>query len=174
MIARPDKDRTKLTLGIDKQVIDKAKAAGINISSVTELLLKAMTFEPKRESYNDVLRSYENFLDAIKQILSKYKTGLTIGKISRFSEINENEIVDDTINLDRFGVLYLWNDELEVASKVSVDQIINDLYPVNQILQDLLQELIKVSESSKDKLRELTFALKFLKTLSEDEKELKS
>ena len=161
--------KTKLMLGVDKEVIMKAKQAKINISSVTEKLLKVMTLEPEAESYNDVL-SYENFLGMIKQILRKYKTGLTIGKISRFSRNeNENEIIHDTINLDRFGVLYLWDDELEVASKVSVDQILNDLYPASKILQDLLEKLVKVSEDSKEKHRELNFALKFLKTLSEEE-----
>jgi hypothetical protein len=38
----------KLTHGIDKDVIEKAKAAGINISSIAENLLKTMIYELKK------------------------------------------------------------------------------------------------------------------------------
>jgi hypothetical protein len=161
-------EKAKLTLGIDKEVIKKAKAAGINISSITEQLLKAMTFEPKNGvSYDDVIKSYESFLDAIKKILRKYDLSLTIGEKARLSDFDQ-QVVEDNINLDAGGGLYLWNDEIERAFKVSVNEVFNDLYPVNKILNDLITKLIEVTEDSKIKLQELNFALKLLNALSQE------
>jgi len=57
-----------VTLGIDKDVIEKAKAAGINISSIAENLLKTMTYELKNDdednnnngnTRHDIARAYE-------------------------------------------------------------------------------------------------------------------
>jgi hypothetical protein len=166
------KDKTKLTLLVDREVIEKAKAAGINISSITEQMLRVMTFEPsKEESYDQVVKSYENFLQALKQVLRQYNTWLQIGERSGFSRFNRNELVTERINLDGYAGLLIPEDEDEgiEAHQVSVKEVVNDLYPVGKILQDLLNQLIRVSEDSKDKSRELNFAVKFLKALSEEE-----
>ena len=47
-----DQRKHKLTLGLSKEVIDKAKAAGINISRLTENLLIVPTYQhPNRARY---------------------------------------------------------------------------------------------------------------------------
>jgi hypothetical protein len=164
-MSEPSGEKTKLTLGIDKEVIKKAKAAGINISSITEQLLNVMTSGPN----TDIVKSFEAFLNALRHILIKNNISLTIGQ-NRSWDYKNQEPIDNSINLDRDGTLYIWHDESESAFKVSLSEVLNDLYPPNQILNNLFQELIKVTENNKAKLQELNFALKLLKTLSEEEK----
>jgi post-segregation antitoxin (ccd killing protein) len=69
-----------VTDGIDKNVIEKAKTAGINISSIAENLLKTMTYELKNDEDNnngntrhDVARAYEALFREAWLLLSKYE-----------------------------------------------------------------------------------------------------
>jgi post-segregation antitoxin (ccd killing protein) len=49
-MARDKTEKQKLTLGIESGIIDKAKAAGINISAITEHLLRSITYDPKGDT----------------------------------------------------------------------------------------------------------------------------
>ena len=58
---------------INKNVIQSAKAAGINVSAVTEYLLKAITHQPNnRNTRDDVVRVYEGLLSKAWSLLAKY------------------------------------------------------------------------------------------------------
>ena len=48
----------KLTLAINKDVIDQAKNAGINISSMTERLLQSYMIDMEGSSKDDVAKAY--------------------------------------------------------------------------------------------------------------------
>jgi hypothetical protein len=71
----PDSQKYKLTLGIDREIVRRAKMADINISFWTEQLLKIMTFEETeiKTSKEDVLQTWYAFLSEISRILEKYE-----------------------------------------------------------------------------------------------------
>ena len=63
----------KTTLDIDKNVIQRAKAAGINVPAVTEYLLKAITYQPNNGNTRaDVVRVYEVLFSKAWSLLAKY------------------------------------------------------------------------------------------------------
>jgi len=79
----PESQKYKLTLGIDREVVRRAKMQDINISFWTEQLLKIMTFDKKEitTSHEDVLQTWFTFLSETKRILERYELeGVSIGE----------------------------------------------------------------------------------------------
>ena len=66
--------KQKLTLNIiNKNVIQRAKAAGINVSAVTEYLLNAITHQSNNgNTRDDVVRVYEVLFSNAWSLLAKY------------------------------------------------------------------------------------------------------
>jgi hypothetical protein len=85
--------KQKLTLGLSRDVIERAKAAGINISSITEQLLNAITYEPTSAvTYDDLVKAYEALFEAMTHILQQYRT---LVEVARFvsSDTNKEHVV---------------------------------------------------------------------------------
>lgn len=78
-IARDKTEKQKLTLGIERGIIDKAKAAGINISAITEHLLRSITYDPKGDTTEDVANAYQALFNATWPLLDKYDATLGVG-----------------------------------------------------------------------------------------------
>jgi hypothetical protein len=71
-IARDKTEKQKLTLGIERGIIDRAKAAGINISAITEHLLRSITYDPKGDTTEHVANAYQALFNATWPHLDKY------------------------------------------------------------------------------------------------------
>jgi hypothetical protein len=71
----PDSQKYKLTLGIDREIVRRAKTQDINISFWTEQLLKIMTFEETeiKTSKAGVLQTWYTFLSEISRMLERYE-----------------------------------------------------------------------------------------------------
>src|SRR5215207_5361644 len=85
MDGQDSKEKSKLTLSLNKDVIQRAKAAGINISEITEKLLTAVTLTPSGNSYYDVVEAYMAFYESIKSVLGKYGAQVTVTEGDRYS-----------------------------------------------------------------------------------------
>jgi hypothetical protein len=161
--------KQKLTLGIDANVIEKAKAAGINISSITEQVLKALTYQPNEgNTRDDVVRAYKTILDIIQLCLCKY---------DRFDlQITVGEMESSKVFLHSGYGLMLWDDHAKqmIDDPVSVDRVLGILYGPMRILENLFVALTEYAEENKEKLAELKFALRLVKALSDDEREDKN
>jgi post-segregation antitoxin (ccd killing protein) len=161
--------KQKLTLGIDRKVIEKAKAAGINISAITEQLLKAITYQPNEgNTRNDVVRAYESLLEKAGSLMAEYDgldPEITVGKVgSRMVFLHS-----------RYGLMF-WDDHTKnmIENPSSVDSVLELLYDPMKILEKLIVCLTELAEENKEKLAELKFALRLVKALSDDEGEDKN
>ncbi|MBS3921962.1 MAG: type II toxin-antitoxin system CcdA family antitoxin [Nitrosarchaeum sp.] len=155
--------KQKLTLGISKDVIEKAKATGINISSITEQLLKVMTYDPKKNTTEDLARVYEIFFEAIKPVLKKYGAMVRVGS---FYEGNpDSQIFHVTIDLSSSN-LYRNIEELEEYHEVAVLDVVSDLFNPTKILENLLESLIKAAEKNTEKMKEFEIALRIVGALT--------
>jgi hypothetical protein len=161
-----ESSKQKLTLGIDRKVIEKAKAAGINISAITEQMLTAHTYEPNDgNTRDDVVRAYQAIFDVIKSRLSKYD--------SFDLQITVGEEKSRKVFLHSGYGLLLWDDHgKEMAdADPSVDSILDILYKPTKILEEFIVSITGLAEENKEKLAELKFALRLVKALSDDEGE---
>ena len=73
-----DHGKTRVNLGIDSQILKRAKAAGINISAHTEEFLRFLTYEDN--TVEDIAKAYESFFQAIQPILKKYNGVVKVGE----------------------------------------------------------------------------------------------
>lgn len=167
-----DDSKQKLTLGISKKVIERAKAAGINISAITEELLTAVTYQPSQgNTRDDVVKAYEALFKAIDPVLIQYgEPPVEVGKALRIKE--DGSLDERPIAYSTYAGLYSdpEGDEkdirlYEVANKLS------SLYKPTKLLNNLILTLIESAEENREKIRELEMALRFVKALSDGEKE---
>jgi hypothetical protein len=152
--------KQKLTLAIDREIIERARKAGINISAITEKVLDSITMDAKGATTEDVTAGYEKLFDVIKQVLKKYNTSIIVG-------------VDQVMEED--GTLGGLNVRLSPAGlttsegPIELDDFVR--YAAQspfEILQNLLKALIIAAEDNKEQLKELSIALRFVKAFAND------
>jgi hypothetical protein len=164
-----ESSKQKLTLGIDRNVIEKAKAAGINISAITEQVLTTLTYQPNDgNTRKDVVRAYESLFEKTKSHMAEYDRWdlqITVGQV-------ESRIVF----LHSLYGLLLWDDhdKTMIEDPASVDSVLGLLYKPTRILENLFIALTEYAEENKEKISELKFALRLVKALSNDEGEHKN
>lgn len=178
-------EKQKLTLGINKNVVERAKEAGINISEITEQLLTTMTFRPKGNTHADVVIAFQSFLDALSNILDKYGTSIAVGEVT-YSRGPDEEPDDPTNESEEKWTYYLsgyglsmegikvWEDghqkSLLSKGKVDINSLIPHIYDPKKILENLIMALTRAAESNKERLAQLDFARRLVQTLNEENK----
>jgi hypothetical protein len=177
---KEDTKKQKLTLAIDKSVIEKAKSEGINISNLTEEILTAVTSNISEYDQNNLVKMYESYFNTLKPYLEKYGIEIEVGNtFGKFGEIR----TPVPINLDHSGLSYAKypNDDLTTSmfaaslftkSKVTiitpnVVDVLNKLHDPTKILQIFLEKIIDASKKNKEKIQQFKFALGMVKALSE-------
>lgn len=157
--------KQKLTLGLSKEVIDKAKAAHINISAITEQVLRAFTYEPAGYTNEDVVKAYAELFKSMQPVLDKYAATVTVGDLQE-----EEHGYPYDISLQK-GELIINDSEGKKLGKISISEALPHLYEPAQILEALMKSLIRAAEKNKNKLATFKFASRFLRMLSEDEEQ---
>lgn len=153
-----ESEKKKLTLSINSDVIQKAKALGINLSEITENALKlyslghdgeeVITPDKKREAYTDILTE-------ILKILVKW--GIEELRIGSYDDENAYY----TYMLSPGKVLlwadYLGEDEGPLKTwKLSDENLpVNDFYDTEKIITNLIDELYKKAKENKETLDKL-------------------
>jgi hypothetical protein len=157
--------KQKLTLGLSKDVIERSKAAGINISSITEQLLKAITYEPSGAvTYDDLVKAFDALFKAITRILCQYRTFV---EVARYVSADTNK--EHIVFLTQYGTLDDHSSDWEEGvSDFSLESGVRYFHEPAKILENLLLVLIREAEHNKKRLAELKFALRFVKLLSEE------
>jgi Post-segregation antitoxin CcdA len=147
--------KQKLTLGISKDVITKAKEVGINISEITEQVLKSILHDPKWDTKQDLIEAYESLFDFAKLVLQRYNTNFEVG-------IKEgSSIILDYNN----GFIYQDNNKPHVAHSISLPDAIPYLLPTKNIIENLMLATTEGEEKNKDRIKELQLALRLVKAL---------
>ena len=172
--------KQKLTLAIDKSVIQKAKSEGINISNLTEEILSAVTSNISEHDQNSLVKMYESFFNALKPYLKKYGISVKVGNTHGFFSKMRMPI---PITLDHNGLSYQHYPKddmtasmmtLSILSKNEpgfitppVVDVLNKLHDPTEILKRFLESIIEASKKNKEKIQQFKFALGMVKTLYE-------
>src|SRR5918995_1483404 len=154
----PESQKYKLTLGIDREIVRRAKMQDINISFWTEQLLKIMTFNKKEITtpYEDVVQTHYIFLSEVKKLLEKYELeGVNIGG---FYTYDYNQVVDRY----RPGAHKLDKENIARFLQRGV------VHKPMQIIENLLYQMTQSSKVNKEKIKEMNVALRILKMMSEN------
>ncbi|MBX4196125.1 type II toxin-antitoxin system CcdA family antitoxin [Candidatus Pacearchaeota archaeon] len=172
-------EKKNLMLRIDKDVIDKAKALGINISALTENVLKTeIVIDENRIVPTDELRNeYREVFKHIIVLINKWNVPyhLKIGE-----EIVWDELVEST---GKVGVQELTHsyyltaagtiehyveefDHLVSRWKLEADWPITTIFKAEQIIAALVNTIYEEAKRNQERLQELQILRNFLEKLS--------
>ncbi len=168
------KEKKHLTLNVDAEIANKAVAdPTINVSDITEKLLKAFTTSSKTADKEKLYEMYQEFFNLMLPLLKKFRVKVQIGEeeLERESEDEEDyELVWDgpdeshyesRIPPDIFG-LYLESDgsfSHDVADIKDIKDInINHFYRPQEILDRFLSSVLEGAEYRKNQFKEIEMA----------------
>jgi post-segregation antitoxin (ccd killing protein) len=164
----------KTTLDIDKNVIQRAKAAGINVPAVTEYLLKAITYQPNNGNTRaDVVRVYEALFSKAWSLLAKYDRmggyDVDVGEYGYDAEKGLKKVICfDTL----MGLSICYEDHGHpIEADIPVDRVLDVLYNPTKIIENIIISLTYAAETNKRKLDELESVLQYVKTVSDEEED---
>ena len=150
--------KQKLTLGINKDVIIKAKEVGINISEITEQVLKSILYGPIGNTKQDLIEAYRSLFDFAKLALQRYNTNFEVGIKGGSS------IVLDYNN----GFIYQDAKKPHITHNISLSDAIPYLLPTKNIIENLILATTEGKEKNKERIKELKLALRLVKALFDE------
>jgi hypothetical protein len=160
--------KVKLTLSVDKGTVEKAKKLGINISEITEKVLKGFAFSAKEAEASVVYASYKELFDLMRPLLLKYNAFVPIASQSGVQM--EDGMIDygqdvTEVLLGPDGTFCVPEGEIgfKEIEKIPLDQF----YGISFILSSFIDALIKGSEKQKELLGQLEMAKRIIKALPE-------
>src|SRR5713101_3690348 len=72
--------KQKLTLSVDAEVVDRAKALGINISELAEQALRSFTYKPADAKDEALQQRRDELFKAMTPMLRRYSVKVPIGQ----------------------------------------------------------------------------------------------
>lgn len=162
--------KEKLTLSVDKEVVDKAKKLGINISDITEKVLTGYTAaeKPKGNLYSAYSELFEAILPLLKEFDCSVKIGEGIEHMTFTSvDTKETEEIDQPINVFLCSDGSFYVDPIDVTFN-GIEQIAqHDFYPPGRILTNLVTALANTKEKREEQVKEILMAKRIIEAMSE-------
>jgi hypothetical protein len=162
--------KQKLTLTVSKDVILQAREAGINISDITEKLLTVIAFKTTEgNTFQAVQRSYKAVFEYVSYLLSIYGAeSFEVGIHPRVVDNKGNQYNNLPIYYDQFVWFHVWVEGTVPPICYEFQAIQDYLHPIMQVLENLFQTLTVAAKENKERISELTFALRLVQALSKD------
>jgi hypothetical protein len=174
--------KERLTVTVDPDVLEKAKALNVNLSQITQASLRALT-TPKLGP--DAHQGYESFFNDMKPLLAMYDAKVEVAYYVDNSQMSE----DGTAGIQIAHRVYLWpdgvlrdraevtfNDDMgspmpegsvwDTELKNVTDIRVSDLHSPREILSNLLDVLAEKVPERKEMLKELDIARRQLHAIS--------
>ena len=147
-----ERTKKKLTLSVDEEVIEKAKQLDLNISEITEGVLRGYAFKPDELEKASLIEAYKSLFDSMKELLRDYMTSVVVGEY----EANPSSLAI-TVEIQFDGKGRFW--ETEVEAYTTFEEVdLYDLYSPNRILTNFVKALADASEKRKERIVELNVA----------------
>lgn len=168
-------EKQKLTLSVDSSVVEKAKKLNLNISEITEQVLKGFTFEPARGDEEELLNKYKELFKIMVLPLKKFRVNVEVGHyILKWTARKTGETGEefDTIYLSNDGSFY--TNTFEDKSMFKIEHITPDFVEKQQItfysprilLSNFIDSLVKGAEYQKEMVKELGATKKIIEAIS--------
>jgi hypothetical protein len=159
--------KEKLTLSVDKEVVEKAKELGINISDITEKVLKGYTSAEKPNG--TLYDAYRQLFDAIIPLLKAFGGQVKVGGGTEYLMDDKGNILPEGIDYSIF--LYAdgsfgsepFDDYFSDIRKISQQ----DFLSPEKILSNLVDALAKSKEANEEKMRQIIMAKRIVDAMSE-------
>ncbi len=151
---RQEPKKQKLTLSVDKDVVEKARKLGINISEITEKILRGFTFTPSTAERDTLYEKYKQLFNAMLPLLQKYAASVEVG-----GEYDEKVGPMPILLLSNGN---FWIDVFENEINDIQAFAITDFYEPKMILANFIKALSNAAERHKQTLAELEMARRII------------
>src|SRR3990172_6970019 len=133
--------KQKLTLTVDSEVVQRAKSIGINISEITEGILRGYSFTPSDIETNALLKKYCELFDTMEPTLKKYNFSVKVGESPQYND--DQFVMNSDIFYHPDGSF--WDSVSE--SRIGIEEIdVNDFIIPNTILNNFINSLATSTE----------------------------
>ena len=156
-----DKKKQKLTLSVDPDVVKKARGLGINISEITEGILRGFSFTPSGLETDALYEKYEQLFETMMPLLKKYGTSVQIGDYHIYE--GYELVAREEIDLLTSGEL--WCPALEISFKNIKEIELYCLRKPKDILTTFIETLSQSAEKHKQQLTELEMARRIIEAI---------
>ena len=151
-------------MSVDREVVEKAKKLGLNISEVTELALRGFSFSTKEADRNALYKSYQDLFAVMKPLLEQYSTSVRIASMEITDEETGEIGIDDDIFLSPDGKFY--SDAYETTFTDITKIPTYAFCTTSEILSNLVEALAKSVDQRKETMKELEMARRIVNAIA--------
>lgn len=156
--------KRKLTLSVDEKVVDKAKELGLNLSEVTENVLRSFAFVPNETEKEALYAKYQELCDTMRPLLKEYDVSVKVAEGTLYDD-KENPMGTIDISLLTDGTF--WIDDFEQSLK-DIHQIETyDFLEPRKILSNFIGAIADAKARRKERLEELEMAKRIIAAIDE-------
>ena len=164
-------EKQKLTLSVKKEVVDKAKEMGLNISEITESILTGFTFEPTESDDETLYRQYMELFHLMNPLMRKHNFKIKIGEGNPFPRY---EGIEARMEIFYFPDGSFWNN-WDKGDFFDIRMIeLHHLLAPSEILTNFIEELSNIVSKRKEKSRELEMAKRIIEAITDTMDERKA
>lgn len=145
--------KRKLTLYVNEDVIEKAKKLDLNISEITEGVLRSYAFKPDELEKASLVEAYKTLFDSMVPTLRDFMTSVDVGEIESNPWNNLPEKI--VITLTQSG--RFWYSVADDYNDFD-DLPLWDLYEPTRILSNFINALSEAAEKRNERISELKIA----------------
>ena len=167
-----ESEKKKLTLTVDQAIVEKAKELDINISEITEKILRAFTTSSGTADKEKLYKNYRELFRLMLPLLKKFRVNVQVGTEEVWEEEpeelepiygDEGEIVDyDPGPPSDVFRIYLESNGTLSHDREGIKDIkdieINLLYTPQQIVDGFLSSILRGVEYRKNQFKEIEMA----------------
>jgi hypothetical protein len=156
-------EKRKLTLSVNKEVVDKAKKLGINISEITESVLKGFVFTPKVLDDDVIYQHYDELFNVMLPLMEKYKFHVDIAQDVEFDD-NDEVLWAANVSLEPEKVFYVDQFDTRFTDIKKID--VNDFHPPLTILETFLSNMTNAVEKRRENIKEIEMAKRIVQAIA--------
>lgn len=165
--------KQKLTLTVDAETVEAAHKLGLNISEITERVLRGFTLEPDGLEKGATKEQYKDLLSTMDPLLQKYRCEVVVGDCSLYGDPQQGE----SVYYSGGGRLYAWEDT-GVEDDDGSAQL--DMHPLEladvlflrppQILKNFFTAIESVRARRREEIESIVLAKRLVEALNEQER----
>lgn len=171
--------KQKLTLSVDAETIERAKSLGINISDLTEQVLRSLTYKPEDSEKNSLNEQRAQLFEAMSPLLGRYKIKVPVGEYSVYDPYNESYDEKGEVFLLGNGRFYVpgWNGDYNYQDEAEESEFTFDrldegegtvsFYPTETILKNFMKAIEDEKTKRKQQVASLAVARKIVEAITQ-------
>jgi hypothetical protein len=159
--------KQKLTLSVDTRIVERAKELGINISELTEQVLRGYAFDPSDLDEKALRERYLAFYRTMDPLLSKYGASVVVGDMIATPEAKDKSFEGEVRYCGKWGFSTdFLEDCVELEHLESGDYSVGLRDPAH-VLASFVEEIRQAKERRKEQVGNLLLAARIVEAISD-------